>query len=98
MYAEIVQTVNAEKKPIKSGNKTHYQHFCFFAKICTKFVTFLRFFSFVAQKMLKIKILTSVWGAQHPNAGLNIQQGPVVTNLIHLFVIHFEPLRTGQPP
>ena len=31
------------------------------------------FFIFFAQKMLKNQILTSVWSAQHPNAGQNIQ-------------------------
>ena len=36
--------------------------------------TFAFFFSFLVQKTLKIKILTSVWSAQHPNAGRNIQQ------------------------
>ena len=35
---------------------------------------FLLFFSFLAQKMLKMDILTRVWSAQHPNAGQNIQQ------------------------
>ena len=34
---------------------------------------FLHFFSFLAQKMLKINILTSVLSAQHPNVGQNIQ-------------------------
>ena len=29
--------------------------------------------SFFLQKMLKMTILTRVWGAQHPNAGRNIQ-------------------------
>ena len=32
------------------------------------------FFRFVAQKTLKMTILTSVWSEQHPNAGQNIQQ------------------------
>ena len=31
------------------------------------------FFTFFAQKMLKMTILTSVWCAQHPKAGQNIQ-------------------------
>ena len=62
------------KKPVKSGNKTFNQHFganfkkLFFAKFCNKFVTFLHFFYFIAEKTLKIKISTSVWGVQHPNA------------------------------
>ena len=41
--------------------------------ICPKFVTFLHFLSFLSQKMLKMKISTSIWGLQHPNAGQNIQ-------------------------
>ena len=43
----------------------------FFAKFCCKF---LAFFSFFAEKTLKMTISTSVWSAQHPNAGQNIQQ------------------------
>ena len=35
---------------------------------------FLLFFSFLAQKMLKMTIMTSIWSAQHPNIGRNIQQ------------------------
>ena len=35
-----------------------------------KFVAFLRLFE---QKTLKMTISTSVWSAQHPNNGLNIQ-------------------------
>ena len=31
------------------------------------------FFNFLAQKMLNMTISTSNWGAQHPNAGQNIQ-------------------------
>ena len=42
----------------------------FFAEFCCKILAFLRFF---AAKMLKMTILTSVWHAQHPNAGQNIQ-------------------------
>ena len=38
------------------------------------FYSQMHFFSFLAQKMLKMKILTSVCGAEHPNAGRNIQQ------------------------
>ena len=45
--------------------------YMFFAKICCKF---LAFFSFFAEKTLKMTISTSVWSAQHPNAGRNIQQ------------------------
>ena len=42
-----------------------------FAKFSCKF---LAFYSFLQLKMMKITISTSVWGAQHPNAGQNIQQ------------------------
>ena len=45
----------------------------FLAKMCRKFLAFLIFF---AEKMLKLTILTSFWGAQHPNAGQNIQHLP----------------------
>ena len=45
-----------------------------FAKFCSKFVTFLCFLSFFAWKMLKMTISTSVWHAEHPNAGQNILQ------------------------
>ena len=37
------------------------------------------FFSFLTQKMLKMKISTSVWGAQHPNPGQNMQQILILT-------------------
>ena len=47
--------------------RTYKTHFC---KFCSKFVAVLHFFSFLAQKTLKIKISTSL---QHPNAGQNIQ-------------------------
>ena len=62
------------------GNKTLDQRlgansikpilFSIFLQICY----LLRFFSFLAQKALKMTIMTSVWGAQHPNASQNIQQ------------------------
>ena len=37
-------------------------------------LTFCIFFCFLAQKILKIKISTSAWSAQHPKACQNIQQ------------------------
>ena len=46
---------------------------------CGKFITFLHFFSFLAEKMLKMTILTSVRGVQHPNAGRNIQQTETIS-------------------
>ena len=36
---------------------------------------------FLAQKMLKMTVSTSVWSAQHPIAGRNIQQWRVVNVL-----------------
>ena len=45
----------------------------FFAKFGAKFVTFLHFFSFLTQKIMKMTIMTSVWDVQHPNASQNIQ-------------------------
>ena len=42
-----------------------------FAEICCKL---LAFFSFFAVNTLKMTVKTSVWSAQHPNAGRNIQQ------------------------
>ena len=46
----------------------------FFCKILLQISCFLRFFSFIVQNMLKIKISTSVWSAQYLNAGQDIQQ------------------------
>ena len=70
----VLRTPNA-------GHNSHFQHVLvqslknlFFAKFSSKFLSFLRFLSFSVQKMLKITISTSVWGAQHPNTGHNIQQ------------------------
>ena len=45
-----------------------------FSIFCAKKLLFLRFPSFLAQKALKMTISTSISGAQHPNAGRNIQQ------------------------
>ena len=57
------------------GNKTLTQRFG--ANLKNPFfapnLLLLHFFGFLAQKMLKMNILTSVWGVQHPNAGRNIQ-------------------------
>ena len=41
----------------------------FFAKFYSKFATFLRFFSFLAEKTLKMTITTNVCSALHPNTG-----------------------------
>ena len=48
--------------------KTH-----FFAKLSINFLALSSFFSFLAQKMLKKHISTSIWSVQHPNAVQNIQ-------------------------
>ena len=61
------------------GNKTVYQRSganlknVFFAKICCQFLVFLAF----CRKKLKMIILTSIWSAQHPNAGPNLQHHTV---------------------
>ena len=46
----------------------------FFVKFKSKFFTFLNFFSFLVQKMLKMHFSTSGCSAQHPNTGQNLQQ------------------------
>ena len=75
---------------IKVRNKTLDQHFDanlknpFFAKFWIKLVTFLKFFCFFAWKMQKMTISTSSWGAQHPNAGRNIQQHGQATFLFSM--------------
>ena len=46
---------------------------CFLLNFAPNLLLFLHFFSFLAQKMLKLTISTSVWGAKHPNTGQNIQ-------------------------
>ena len=63
-----------------SENKTLHQHSganfkkTFFAKFSIIFLAFSSFFQLFSRKM---KISTSVWDEQHPNAGQNIQQrGP----------------------
>ena len=59
------------------GSKTADQRFGEMQKkpvFCCKIFAFLRFF---AQKTLKMSILTSIWSAQHPNAGRNIQHSCV---------------------
>ena len=60
----------------------------FFAKFHSKFVPFLYFFSFLAQKMLKMKISTSNWGAQHSVAGRNIQQASIHEVTIEIEEVH----------
>ena len=56
----------------------------FFAKFSCKF---LAFFHFLPLKTLKMTMLTSVWSAQHPNAGQNIQQTTDYRYLIVIFLI-----------
>ena len=54
----------------------NYRHFpsdlCFLFNFAANFFPFLIFF-FFCFLLLKMHILTSVWGAQHPNAGRNMQ-------------------------
>ena len=50
-----------------------------FSKICCKF---LAFFSFFAEKMLKMTISTSVWSVEHPNTGQNVQLWNILILLI----------------
>ena len=45
-----------------------------FCLMFSKFLTFLHFFVILEKKMLKMKISPSVWSAQHPNPGQNLQQ------------------------
>ena len=60
----------SQKKPSTRVCKLEKNIFCI---IFLQIFCFLCFFSILAQKMLKIKILTSVWMLQYPNAGQNIQ-------------------------
>ena len=45
----------------------------FFCKILQQMFYFFEFFKLFSKKMLKMTNLTSVWRAQHPNAGRKIQ-------------------------
>ena len=79
-----------KKQSCFSGNKTLDQHLGansknrFYCSIFSKFVTFLHFFSFLAQKMLIITISTSVWSVQHPNAQSKFPLFPPLSSL-HLW-------------
>ena len=53
-------------------NVNWYTNKYFLLSFAANFLLFA-FFSFLAQKMLKNHISTSVWSAQHPNTGRNIQ-------------------------
>ena len=58
------------------GNKIVNQRFGANLKkrvVCKILLQIFCFLSFLAQKMLKMTILTSIWSVQHPNAGQNIQ-------------------------
>ena len=61
------------------GNKTVDQRLGANSKklfLLPKFAAnFLLFLAFLQKKTLKMDNSTSVWGAQHPNAGRNIKQG-----------------------
>ena len=50
------------------------QIYIFLLNFAANLLLFKRFYSHLAQKMLKITISTSVLGGQHSNAGQNIQQ------------------------
>ena len=52
-------------------NNFFMQKMCFSTKCCYKFPAISSFFQIFAPKMLKKHISTSVWSAQHPNAGQN---------------------------
>ena len=73
-----------EKKAHFFGSKTVDQHSGaikktrFLLKFAANLLKFLAFFRFFAAKTLKITISTSVWRAQHPNAGRNIQHATIV--------------------
>ena len=70
----VDKSVFLEEKAHFFGSKTADQRFGEMQKktvFCCKILAFLRFF---AAKTLKKTISTSVWSAQHPNAGRNIQQ------------------------
>ena len=58
----------------------------FVAEFCSKFVTFLLFLLF-STKTLKMTILTSIWGAQHPNPGRNKQQLTILCLVIFWTVL-----------
>ena len=79
------KNVFLEKKAHFFGNKTVSQllganskKHVFLQKFAANFLLFLSFF---AEKMLRMTISTSVWTAQHPNAGRNIQQWLLRSNL-----------------
>ena len=61
------------------GNKTLNQCFGtnlknpFICKILLQICSFFSFFHFFSKKMLKMTILTSIWGVQHSKPGQNIQ-------------------------
>ena len=78
------------KKAVKHHNFTPPAVWCklsFLQNFAVNLLLILYFFSFLACKTLKTKILTSVWSAQHPNAGGNIQ---------HLLIILFFELNICQ--
>ena len=69
-----------QKSSFNLGKKTLDQHFganlknlFILQKFSPNLLLFCIFFSFLVQKLLKIKILTNAWGEQHQNAGRNIQ-------------------------
>ena len=74
------------------GNKTVNQRFGANLKkrfFLQNFAANFLLFSFLPLKTLKMTISTSIWGAQHPNAGRNIQQ-QVSKNIILVFKFHWQ--------
>ena len=72
----IGKNVFLEKKAHFFGNKTVDQRSGANLKkrvFCKNLLQISCFFSFFAEKMLKMNISTSVWCVQNPNAGQNIQ-------------------------
>ena len=65
----------------------------FFLNFAANFLLLCISSAFLAQKMLKMKILTIVWVAQRPNAGQNIQQmvqnkvNPILYSLLLLYYL-----------
>ena len=60
---------------------------------------FFRFFAAFAAKTLKMTISTSIWSAQHPNAGQNIQQGVIWRAQVQLVgIVPLKYFVSGGPP
>ena len=77
------------------GNKTLDQHFGANFKKPVFWWILLQiscfYLAFCHSKMLKMTSWTSVWHAQHPNAGQNIQQ--LILNIFYSVFVHIAPLQ-----